>query len=442
MKKLLSKTDYYELDYKHVWHPWKKNIKLGENNIFVSGNACYVTSIDNKRYLDATSAALNASCGYNHSKIINGITKQMSTLMNFDLSRYSTIPPIELAKEISDLLPEKLTRTFYCTSGSEATEAAVKMAQMYFELTGKKNKKQVISLELGYHGSTIGAISISHSEYVQANNVYLTSVYHSIPAPRCSKCQKFIEHNDCEMPNALLLEDKIRELGADNVAAFIMEPILGIGGYIIPPYDYIQKVSEICKEYNVLFILDETMTSFGRTGKMFAFEHFGVVPDILVCGKGISGGYFPLSTITTSEEIYCSFKNDRYLGGFRHGHTNSGHASGIAAAIATLEVIESENLVDNSRKIGELLLFHLKPLEDTYKFINNIRGLGLMVAIDFKSEQLCYEACMSCFDKGLIVRQANQALALLPPLIICEEEAQKIIKIIKSVLSDMQKKMR
>ncbi len=420
---------YYELDIKHLWHPWQKNVKFRENIIMTEGKGCVIKDIDGKEYIDATSGALNASCGFSNKKIVQRICDQMSSLMNFDLTRFSTIPAIQLAKKMADLLPEKLTRTFFCCSGSEATETASKLARIYFAIRNNHHlKKNIISFKNGYHGSTMGSICMSHIEFVQRDNL-LPEGFYSIEYPKCKKCLMFEAHNSCVIPGPELLEEKIIELGPDTVAAFIMEPVMGIGGLVIPPTEYVKTVSEICHKYDILLIFDETMTGFGRTGEMFAFQHFNVVPDILITGKGITGGYFPLSAVTTTDEIYKTFTGDTFLKGFRHGHTNSGHASGCVAALATIEVIEEENLVENSFKLGEYLLQQLLPLENKYPYVRNIRGIGLIIALDVQSVELCGKITQMLFDNGLIVRQVNSTMGLLPPLVITQEEIERIIQI-------------
>ncbi|WP_176328027.1 aminotransferase family protein [Bacillus thuringiensis] len=427
--------NYYELDKKYVWHPWTSTYQIESNNIIMeSGEGCYVTDINGKTYLDAKSAVLNASCGYSHPKIINAIHNQLTKLMNFDHAEFSTVPPIFLAEKLSKLLPAELERTFFCTSGSEATETAIKMARMYFQIEGRKQKTKIISLDKGYHGITLGALAASNVSLAKDEVYSLPTDYECIPTPVCEKCASFISHEACKLPGGKELEDKILELGAETVAAFIMEPILGLGGIIIPTKEYMQEIRDICFKYEIKFILDETMTCMGRTGKMFAFEHFGIVPDILVCGKGISGGYFPISTITTSQDIYYRFCQDPFLNGFRHGHTNSGHATAAATALATINVIEEENLVKNSKDIGIYLLDKLLNLKKKYDFIYNVRGLGLVMAIDINqkaaNDNLIAKLCM---EQGLIIRQMGSTLVLLPPLIIKKSESDKIISILDQV---------
>ncbi|NRS81942.1 aspartate aminotransferase family protein [Bacillus cereus] len=431
--------NYFELDKEYVWHPWTSTYQIESNNtIMQKGNGCYITDINGKTYLDAKSAVLNASCGYNHPKIISAIQSQLTELMNFDHAEFSTIPPILLAEKLSSILPKQLERTFFCTSGSEATETAIKMARMYFQIDGRKQKNKIISLDKGYHGITLGALGASNIPLAR-NEVYLMNEgYESIPTPICEKCCAFLPHDICEHPSGRELETKILELGPENVAAFIMEPVLGLGGIVIPSIDYMQEIQKICLKYEVKLILDETMTCMGRTGKMFAFEHFNIVPDILICGKGISGGYFPISTITTSQEIYYKFCEDPFLNGFRHGHTNSGHATAAAAALATIQVIEEENLVTNSKNMGKYLSEKIFALTEKYDFIRNVRGLGLLLALDIDNTLNDSDLISKyCFEKGLIIRQMGSTLVLLPPLIINSKQVDEIVSILETVFHEL-----
>jgi len=435
----MDSRQLHEWDDQYLWHPWRS---AGDwrNTIIVQGSGCYVTDSSGKEYLDAASAALNASCGYNHPTIIEAVTRQMTTLMNYEIMRFSTIPPIRLAKKLAELLPKSLSRSFFCSSGSEAVEAAVKMARMYWSLRGHERKQKIISLTGGYHGSTLGSLNASHSKVVQSGNPSITDVYGAIPAPHCELCRCMQTHATCvySSTDAQLLEERIQQFGADQIAGFLVEPVMGIGGLMILPEAYLTNIREICSRYDILLMFDETMTSFGRTGRMFCFNHSGAVPDVLISGKGMSGGYFPYSAVTVSDSLYEAFANDPYIGGFRHGHTNSGHATGAVAALATISVIEEEQLVDNASRRGEELLNGLLPLQSEYNAVRNIRGLGLIVAMDICNESLCMELTNRLLDYGVIVRRVGKVIGIIPPLIITSSEVNAIITAVGLALSDLR----
>jgi putrescine---pyruvate transaminase len=428
---------YYEWNRDKFWHPWRSMNKLDENTIFVKGEDCHVTSIEGEIYFDAASAALNASLGYGREEVINPIIEQLRNLMTADTARFSSLPPIQLAKKLDDILPKQLSSTFFCTSGSEATETAIKMAKMYTTSIYGRQKNKIISFTEGYHGTTLLPVSASHSEFVQLGNEPLPAGFHQIGAPKCHRYKYDDDHKAFDEDFINRFIELISSLDPHNISAFIMEPILGIGGLIMPCNKVIRKISDICKQHNILIIFDETMTSFGRTGKMFGFEHSMIIPDILVSGKGISGGYYPLSAITTSDQIYKSFANDTLLGGFRHGHTNSGHAVGCASGLATINYILRANLLDNAKHRGSYLLKEMKDVSENTSLIKNVRGKGLLIGFDLKDSIESERFALKCFENNLIVRQIGSSIGLMPPLIITQDEAEWIISKIRTVINEM-----
>lgn len=424
--------DYLEIDKKYVWHPWRSN-RTCPDAIFTEGKGCKVKDINGKEYIDATSAVLNASCGISNEYIINRIYEQMKKITNFDLTRFSTLPVIELAEKMANLLPESLSRVFFCSSGSEAVETAYKLATTHARLSGKNDSK-VISIKNAYHGTTIAGCEMSHSVFIKGYDIEIPNHFYSINIPFCEKCFSLKPHSNCEYPPIDELEKLIIQLGANNIAAIFVEPIMGIGGYIFLPDHFLHMIKEMCTKYHILLVYDETMTSFGRTGKMFAFEHSNTVPDILITGKGISSGYFPVSTISTSEEIYQLFEADPYLSGFRHGHTNSGHALGATAALASIEYIEVHDLVNNANIMGKLLYNLLKSQLQAFDFCGELRQKGLIVAFNVMDAELCEKILAITLKNGLIVRETQGVIALLPALIITEAECYEIVdKLIKSL---------
>lgn len=414
-----------EYDKKHFWHPWSSNEYT--HPIIIRGKSYYVFDICGKKYIDATSASLNASCGLGNRKILRRTYKQMKRLTTFDTKSFSVLPAIFLAKKISDLLPAKLCKTFFCNSGSEAVETAIKMAISY-QIMKKTGKYQVMSFSEGYHGSTAFTSSLSGSLFIRNRYMDSRNAGNKIDL---SKISSSVDVMDQSL-SLLFNDDKSK-----NVAAFICEPVLGVGGFIFPDSRIIKKIYELCKANNIVFILDETFTSFGRTGKMFAFEYCGVVPDILITGKGISNAVYPLSAVTTTKEIYDEFINDPFLKGFRNGHTNSGHASACCAGIETIDYILKKRLVNNSKNIGKYILKELYKLEKKYRFIKNVRGLGLLIAFDVSTENMAEEFFKKCYNNGLIVRVNGKSIGIIPPLTINIRQAKKIIIRLSKSLSYM-----
>jgi adenosylmethionine-8-amino-7-oxononanoate aminotransferase len=411
-------------DRLYLWHPWAPIGEEGrEPLLIVRGDGCIVTDIDGREYIDAQAAALNASCGYNCREIVEAVTQQMVDLMTFDLCGFAHAPAIRLAARYASLLPASLCRTFFCCSGSEAIECAVKMARMYHLLRGSSGRRKIISVKGGYHGATLAALSASHVDFVQAGNDPLASGFLGVDVP-CARVGGTPRAGAAEE-----LQERIAVEGPETVAAFLVEPVLGVGGIIVPPDGYLQRVREICSQHGILLIFDEVMTGFGRTGRMFAFEHWGVVPDILATSKGVSSGYVPLSAVTTTEEVYRCFAGDVLLGGFRHGHTNSGHAAACAAGLAAIEVIERRGLVENARKVGAHLLASLQGLR-AFSFVHDVRGLGLMVGVQLVDRSRATILARFAMERGLIVRPQADVVSLVPPLILSEELADRVSEIL------------
>jgi adenosylmethionine-8-amino-7-oxononanoate aminotransferase len=415
------------MDRAHLWHPWTP---VGQNDtdrlLIVSGAGCEVVDVHGRRYLDAKAGALNASVGYAHPRVVEAIAEQAAVLMAYDLSGSSTAPAIELAARVAGLAGGGLTRTFFCGSGTEATEAAVKMVRMYHALRGEPGRRWVISLADGYHGASLGALSLTGLEVPRKGNDPLPQRFATIDTPRCRACLLRSAHTECKVPGPQALADAIQWLGVGRVAAFVMEPILGVGGVIVPPTGYLKAVRDICDQSGALLVLDEVMTGFGRTGRWFAHQHAEVVPDLVTSGKGLSGGYVPLAAVTATDAVYDAFAGDELLGGFRHGHTTSGHAVACAAALAVIDVIESGALVCNAAVLGERLLAGLDELRGL-PCVRDVRGQGLLIGVEMDTPQQAVALTRAARVRGVIVRQQRAVITVGPPLILTAEEGDRIV---------------
>jgi putrescine---pyruvate transaminase len=437
----MASTDWSDIqrsDLSHLWHPWTPALDANAFPLplYVRGEGCYVFDSVGRKYLDARSAALNASLGYGRKDIADAISEQMLKLMTFELAGSSTIPPVQLAAKMAELLPPPLRRTFFCSSGSEATETSIKMVRMYHRLRGDKSRNLILGFNAGYHGATWGALALSNSRFNQEGYD---------PA-----AQGFIAvgHPSNNTKNMVLADEAIRwvqlaieKVSAERVAAVMIEPVLGIGGIRIPPDNYLRLLRELCDRHGILLVFDEILTGFGRTGRMFAFEHWNVLPDIILSSKCLTGGYIPLSAVTTTEDIYSAFVKDPLLGGFRHGHTNSGHASACAGALAVVNAIEREHLVQNSAEKGKILIEKLRSLTTGHPAIVDVRGLGLLIAIEFNEndagDHLAMHFANYAAREGLIVRQQEEIVTIAPPLIISTAECDLLVEIAERVLAKM-----
>jgi adenosylmethionine-8-amino-7-oxononanoate aminotransferase len=413
-----------EWDREYLWHPWSPADARWP--LMVSGEGCFVTDASGHQYLDARACTLNAALGYGHPAVTQAVTAQMARLMTYDLSCGTTAPAIELARRLAGLMPGPLTRTLFVGSGSEATEAAIRIARMYHQLTGSPGRRVVITVHDGYHGATLAALAASGSPFRRAGAEPLPDGFAVIRTPRCAGCASGTAHEQCEIPGPGQVAELIGRLGASQVAAVLVEPVLGVGGVIPLPDGYLAEVRRACNEHGVLLIADEVMTGLGRTGRMFGFQHDdGVVPDIVTTGKHLTGGHVPLAAVTTTQAIYRAFAADRLLGGLRHGHTTSGHATACAAALACLDVIDHDDLAGRARKLGTILLGELARLR-RHPVVRDVRGRGLLAGAEMASDTLAGQVADQCMRRGVLVRPMGPVLQVAPPLIITEDQLRKV----------------
>jgi adenosylmethionine-8-amino-7-oxononanoate aminotransferase len=411
-------------DREYLWHPWSP---AGARwPLMVAGEGCFVADASGRRYLDARACTLNAVLGYGHPAVIEAVTSQMSRLMTYDLSCGTTAPAVLLARRIAGLLPGPLTRTFFVNSGSEATEAAIRIARMYHRLTGSPGRRVVITLHDGYHGATLAALAATGSAFRRAGTEPLPDGFVTVRTPRCPACAGGTAHQQCEIPGPGQVADVISSMGPGQVAAVLIEPVLGIGGVIPLPDGYLAQVRQSCDEHGVLLIADEVMTGLGRTGRMFGFQHDdGVVPDIVTTGKHLAGGHLPLAAVTTTQAVYETFTGDPLLGGLRHGHTTSGHATACAAALACLEVIDRDGLAGRARRLGSVLLEELGRLR-RHPIVRDVRGRGLLAGAELGNGALAEQVAAQAMRRGVLVRPVGPVLQIAPPLVITEEQLRQV----------------
>lgn len=406
-----------DLDQAHLWHPWTGHSDVSDGiRIIVRGDGCHVFDEEGNQYIDCKAGAYNASCGYNCRPIIEAITGQLAELMTFDLCAFSNVPAVLLAKQYAALLPPPLSRTLFCSSGSEATEAALKIARMFWSLSGQPEKSLILSARGGYHGTTLAAVAASHSDFIQ----------HGV----CPKAEGFIAIETAHQPQppdrtTHSLEEAIHSFGAENIAALLLEPVQGVGGIRIPSAGYLAHVRQLCSAHDILLIYDEVLTGFGRTGRMFAFEHWEAAPDMIMTSKGVTGGYVPLAAVTTSDRIYRLFEHDSLLHGLRHGHTNSGHATACRGALATIDHIREHGLVKNAAAQGAFALDALRGLSRLSR-VRDVRGIGLLVGIEFDSVATARLVARQLALHGVLVSSQGPTLVLSPPLCITSDLMEEV----------------
>ncbi len=388
----------------------------------VKGKGVYLIAKDGKKYLDFTSGIAVTNVGHCHPKVVAFAERQIESLIHACAGIVFYEANVALAEKLKSITGEGLDMAFFCQSGSEAVEAAIKLAKYVTKKTG------IIAFEGGFHGRTLGSLSIttSKSKYREGYEPLLPNVYIS-PYPYYFKTKEKPE----EASKRCLKEfEETLKKKKDAIALVIVEPVQGEGGYIVPPLSFIKGLREICRKYKILIAFDEVQSGFGRCGKLFAFEYFGVIPDILIMAKALASG-FPLGAILASEKIMTEWKPGA------HGSTMSGNPVSCAAALATIEVIESEGLIKNSEEMGNCLKGKLIELRNSYPIILDVRGLGLMIGVEFANSEIVVKIREECLKRELILiscGREDQVIRFIPPLIVEKSEIDEALKIFEEAL--------
>jgi len=412
--------------------------------IYTRGEGCYVWDIDGKRYLDTFASLLTTVCGHGRPEILAAINAQLGQLEfwpNFEDA--FTIPLIKLGRKLAGIMPGDLAVSFFVNSGSEANETALKMARQYHAERGEPHRYKVIARRNSYHGTTLGGLSATGLAWFRAYFEPLLPGYRFAPPaydglrvgtdPPCPDYDPLAE-----------MERMVEWEGPKTVAAVIMDPIPGSNtGYPLPPNGYLEGVRALCDKHGILLIFDEVQTGFGKTGKWFACEHWNVVPDIMTIGKGFSGGYVPLGAAVTTPKVAELFtKTPGHE--LRTGSTYGGHPIACAAALATIEVIEKENLVERAATLGEYLKRELVKLRK-YPMVGDVRGLGMLLAVELMADPKTgkrFDPKLGvgrwvgdwCFEHGVIVRNNGEILVMAPALIITKDQIDTVIGILDQAI--------
>ncbi|UMU24313.1 aspartate aminotransferase family protein [Herbaspirillum seropedicae] len=353
----------------------------------VAGEGMELIDQDGKRYIDASGGAAVSCLGHGHPRVIEAIRKQVGELAYAHTSFFTTAPAEELAAMLADAAPGSLNHVYFLSGGSEAVEAALKLARQYYVEVGQPQRRHIIARRQSYHGNTLGALAIGGNAW--RREMFMPML---IEAHHVSPCYAYRNRADGESDVQYVqrladeLEQKILSLGADQVIAFVAETVVGATAGAVPPVgDYFRKIRAVCDKYGVLLILDEVMSGMGRTGYLFACEEDGVVPDIVVIAKGLGAGYQPIGAMICSDHIYDAVL--RGSGFFQHGHTYIGHATACAAAVAVQKTIQEERLLENVRQRGEQLRSELRQAFGDQAHVGDIRGRGLFVGVELVAER-------------------------------------------------------
>lgn len=423
--------------------------------LITRGEGVYLYDEKGKRYLDGSGGALVVNIGHGKREISQAVIDQMNQVGYVHGTQFTTRSVEEYADALAEILPAGMDKIYFLSGGSEAVEGAIKLARQYCLESGQPQRWRVASRWHSYHGNTLGALSVTGRIGSRKPFLPLLINFPHFPPPYCYRCPYDLAYPECNLKCAKALENLIQVEGPETISGVIMEPVIGATvGAVVSPDGYLPLIQEICQRYGILYIDDEVMAGMGRTGRWFAVEHFDVQPDIMVIGKGMSGGYFPLSAVITREEIAERLREKS--GGFTHGHTFSHHPVACAVGLTVIRYIQRNNLVEQCRKQGAYLLQKLEELK-SFPFVGDVRGKGLMTAIEFvrdirtkepfpRSAKFAEKVIDLAFQNGLVLYPGTgfvdgvqgDMVMVGPPFIIEEKEIDELIEILKTTFSQME----
>ncbi len=432
-------------DLDHYIHPWTDFSTFKEEGslIMAESEGAYVIDSEGNRYIDGIGGLWCVNIGYANEEMAQAIAEQVRRITYYSTFGHLTTPPAaELAAKLAQLTPDKLNHVFYGTGGSMSNDTAIRIIHFYFNRLGKKNKKKIISRTDGYHGSTYLAMTLTGIEFDHQGFDLAPDLVHHIPAPNPYRRPDGMSLEEFCDEKVADLENKILELGPENVACFIAEPVMGAGGVIVPPPGYHRRTREVCDRYEVLYISDEVVTGFGRLGHFFASESvFDFVPDIITCAKGISSGYVPLSATLLSEAMYDVISVPQAEGAmFTHGFTYSGHPISCAAGLKNIEIMERDDICGHVRDVGPYLEEQLASLLE-HPIVGDVRGSHFMMCIENVADKetkalLPAEVAIGnriaahCQSRGVIVRPIAHLNVLSPPLILTRQQIDTMVEVL------------
>ena len=446
--------DIQEAAKRNLWLHFTRMSSYADHEVpvIVRGSGAYVYDQHGKRYLDGLSGLFVSQVGHGRAEIAEAGARQATELAYFPLWSYAHPKAIELAARLADMAPGDLNRVFFTTSGSEAVESAWKLAKQYFKLTGEPGRYKVLSREYAYHGTSMGALSVTGLSAIKHDFEPLPPGGIRVPNTNFYRAPDFVAGDEVEFGGwaADEIERAILREDAESVAAVFLEPVQNSGGCFTPPPGYFQRVREICDKYGVLLVSDEVICAFGRLGYYFGSERYGYQPDIITFAKGVTSGYSPLGGMIVRDELMEPFLTGTAT--FLHGITFAGHPVSSAVALANLDVFERDNLLGNVRAHEDGFRASLDKLLDL-PIVGNVRGAGYFYGIELVKDKNTKETfdddeserllrgflSQALFDAGLVCRaddRGDPVIQLAPPLICTQEHFDEIEQILRAVLSE------
>lgn len=441
---LLSKDD------KYIWHAMRRHHPGASSLIAKEADGAWVTDINGKKYLDGMSGLWCVNVGYGREELAKAAYDQMKALPYFPLTQ-SHVPAIELGEKLNEWLDDEYV-IFFSNSGSEANETAFKIARQYHQQKGEPGRHKFISRYRAYHGNTMGALAATGQAQRKYRYEPLAQGFLHVTPPDMyrSPYKGTLEEQSLACADEI---DRVMTWEIDEtVAAVIMEPIITGGGVLIPHESYLPRVKEICEKHGALLIVDEVICGFGRTGKRFGFQNYGVKPDIVTMAKGITSAYMPLSATAVKKEIFEAFKGTDAYNHFRHVNTYGGSPTACAVALKNIEIMEKEDLIERAAALGEKLLEEMAELE-THPNVGDVRGKGLLLGIELVEDKKTKEPAASekldniiafCKKEGLIIGKNgdtvagfNNILQLCPPLSMTDADLKFIVNTVKKAFAQL-----
>ena len=446
-----------KLARRHLWMHFTRLSSYADADvpIMVRGEGPYVWDSKGKRYLDGLAGLFVVQAGHGRTELAQAAAKQASELAYFPLWSYAHAPAVELAERLASLTPGDLNRIFFTTGGGEAVESAFKLARQYFKLVGKPSKTKVISRSLAYHGTTMGALSITGLPGIKEPFEPLVPGTFKVANTNRYRCPDCSHHDACTLHCADDIERMINYEGADTVAAVFLEPVQNSGGCFTPPDGYFQRVRQICDKYDVLLVSDEVICAFGRLGHYFGSQRYGYQPDMITVAKGMTSGYSPIGALIASDRLVEPFLKETNT--FLHGYTFAGHPVSAAVALANLDIFERENLLGHVQQNEAAFRSRLDSLLDL-PIVGEVRGAGYFYGIELVKDKATRETFSDdeserllrglltprLFEEGLICRaddRGDPVIQLSPPLVAGVEQFDEIVGILRMVLDEAYREL-
>jgi len=441
-------TTYHEklkqLDHTYLWHPFTQMRDWMEEEpcIISRADGNFLIDVQGRKYLDGVSSLWCNVHGHRKKELDDALRAQIERISHSTFLGLSHVPGIQLAEKLVGIAPKGLQRVFYSDSGATAVEIAMKMAVQYWQLKGENKRTQIASLAESYHGDTVGSMSMGYSETFHRFYKSLLFPVLRITPPHVFRYHRRMSEADALNAAIKQAEDQLTA-NQDTLAALVMEPLMqGAAGMWSHPVGYVQALADICRRNGILFILDEVATGFGRTGKMFACEHAGVTPDILCLAKGITGGYLPLATTLTTEEIFSAYLGEyKEFKTFFHGHTYTGNPLGCAVALANLEVFAKENTIENMQPRSAYLHERLNGEFLRLPHVSDVRQWGYMIGIELAQDKngrksyapeqrIGYKVILEARKRSVMIRPLGDVVILMPPLSATDAELTSLLDVV------------